>query len=213
MARNVGLTREIVARTALELTAAEGLTKVTLQRVARELGVTPEGIAYYLPRAALHAQISELAVSEVVYPAPTEGEWDARLRHLAYSWQEVMGRYPGVQGFVATYPRFLPAVRQLVDDGVADLIASGLEETLAKLLYGHYHAFLVGWNVVRSAPLKSAKRSGTEDAGRPGAERYAWTRTAELFDFAIESHLEMIRQTWEGKWLPDRLAKPVRNSA
>jgi hypothetical protein len=184
----------------LELTAAVGLSRVTLQRLADELGVSAVAIAYYCPRSRLHVEIANLAVSDVVYPPPSEGSWDDRLRSQALQWQEVMVRYPGVQGFVATYPRHLPAVRRLVDAAVVDLTSSGLDEDAAKLLYGHYHAFFVGWNVVRSAFDDRSKDPGRHDHVDAAAGRYGWTRSERLFEFAIESHLEMIRRTRQGAW-------------
>jgi len=216
MARNAGLTRELIVQSGLQCCRDVGLSRVTLQRVAEPLGVTPEAIAYYLPRATLHAEIADLAVSEIEYPAIESGTYDIRLRQLAYSWQETMQRYPGVQGFVASYPRMLPQVRRIVDSGLNDLVASGFDETEAKLLYGLYHAFFIGWNMLRSAPERAAAPGGAEGDRRQAGSmsgRYSWTRAEPLFDFGIESLLTIMRRAQEGDWLPsDLMGVPAPDS-
>ena len=66
MARNAGLTRELIVQSGLQCCRDVGLSR-HVAACRRTAGVTPEAIAYYLPRATLHAEIADLAVSEVEY--------------------------------------------------------------------------------------------------------------------------------------------------
>ncbi|WP_175857456.1 TetR family transcriptional regulator [Burkholderia anthina] len=102
------LSRDAIIRSAVELAQKESIAEVSMVRVARELGVAPGLIHYYVGskddllsavlNAALHARVLAL-------PAVT-GDWRVDLEGVCRSSLETLARWPGVANYIATQNRF-----------------------------------------------------------------------------------------------------------
>jgi AcrR family transcriptional regulator len=102
------LSRDAVIRCAVELAQKESITEVSMVRVAREMGVVPGLVHYYvgskddLLSAVLNAAFRE----RVTTLPPVTGDWRTDLEGVCRSTLETLARWPGVANYIATQNRF-----------------------------------------------------------------------------------------------------------
>lgn len=87
------LSVEAIARAAIAIADAEGLATVSMQRVAREFGVTPMALYRYVPGKA---ELVDLMIDTGLAgpPAPLDGDWRARLTAWARLLFAAFRRHP-----------------------------------------------------------------------------------------------------------------------
>ncbi|MEV7422125.1 TetR/AcrR family transcriptional regulator [Streptomyces sp. NPDC091212] len=167
------LSRAVIVAAAMEITRAEGLRKVTMRRLARELDTGPASLYVYVSNtAALHAAILDEFLGTV--EAPAEGEWHERLEGLLTAYTAVLLAHPG-----------LAASALVARPGGPCYLA--LLETLLRLLdEGGVAAGRAAWGV--DALLLYATATAAEHAGRDGAddERDDWDALTRAIDAVDE---------------------------
>jgi AcrR family transcriptional regulator len=83
------LTREGIVAAALRIMAKDGLSKVTMRRVAATLDTGAASLYVYVRNTEdLHAQILDVLLDSV--PRPTDGDWRERLTDLLSSYVRVL---------------------------------------------------------------------------------------------------------------------------
>ncbi|WP_405915278.1 TetR/AcrR family transcriptional regulator [Streptomyces sp. NBC_00728] len=92
------LTRDGIIRTALALMHAEGLTRVTMRRLAQELDTGPASLYVYVRNTAeLHAAVLDDLLGGVdLGPASADGDWRERLVEVLTSYTAVLFEHPGL---------------------------------------------------------------------------------------------------------------------
>lgn len=102
------LSRDAVIRRAIELAQKESISEVSMVRVAREMGVAPGLVHYYvgskddLLSAVLNAAFKE----RVMALPPVTGDWRVDLEGVCRSGLKTLARWPGVAHYIATQNRF-----------------------------------------------------------------------------------------------------------
>jgi AcrR family transcriptional regulator len=102
------LNQKVIISCALDLAREVPLQELSIVRVARELGVTPALIHYYLDgRDALTSGIMSAFYTEMLrdWPGPT-GEWRADLEAVCRKVYETYVAFPGVAAYVVGHNRF-----------------------------------------------------------------------------------------------------------
>jgi AcrR family transcriptional regulator len=85
------LTRQGIIDTALGILNAEGLSKVTMRRIATALDTGHASLYVYVRDVEdLHAQILDALLAPVVAAPPTGGTWRERLKALLIAYREVL---------------------------------------------------------------------------------------------------------------------------
>jgi AcrR family transcriptional regulator len=85
------LTRQGIIETALGILNAEGLSKVTMRRIATALDTGHASLYVYVRDVEdLHAQILDALLAPVVAAPPTGGTWRERLKALLIAYREVL---------------------------------------------------------------------------------------------------------------------------
>ncbi|MFE3774247.1 TetR/AcrR family transcriptional regulator [Streptomyces sp. NPDC059122] len=92
------LTRAGIVATAVGLTRSEGLERVTMRRLAKELDTGPASLYVYVANtAALHAAVLDELLGEIdLRPARTGGDWRERLVRILSSYTTVLFRHPAL---------------------------------------------------------------------------------------------------------------------
>jgi AcrR family transcriptional regulator len=116
----------MIIAVALQLTKTTSLVDLSIVRVAKELGVTPALIHYYLAgggRDALTSGVMNGFYRELIERWPQEtGDWRQRLEVVAEAVYRAHIRHPGVSMYIATHNRY-----QLVQDVVEGETDYGLQ--------------------------------------------------------------------------------------
>src|SRR5437588_3030206 len=93
--RSEGLSRERILRAAHQLVDDEGLTALSMRRLAQELDVWPMSLyRYFRDKDELVAALADAAAAGIVPPTPTE-TWRDQLGDLLRQTRVVFERHPG----------------------------------------------------------------------------------------------------------------------
>ncbi|MER8186069.1 TetR/AcrR family transcriptional regulator [Kitasatospora sp. NPDC094015] len=115
------LTLDGIVAAAVALMRSEGLSRVTMRRLAQELDTGPASLYVYLAGTAeLHAAILEELLGEVdLAPVTASGDWRERLADVLGSYTRVLFEYPGLahSALVArpAGPHYLALVEAVLD--------------------------------------------------------------------------------------------------
>ncbi|MDT7681065.1 MAG: hypothetical protein QOG57_1375 [Pseudonocardiales bacterium] len=120
------LTREWIIEAAVRVMRAEGLSRVTMRRLATELDTGPASLYVYVANTAeLHAAILEEMLGEVdLSPAAASGDWREHVDAVLGSYSRVLDENPGLarSALVArpsgpNYLNLLEALLALLSEG------------------------------------------------------------------------------------------------
>ncbi|GAA1956239.1 TetR/AcrR family transcriptional regulator C-terminal domain-containing protein [Kitasatospora viridis] len=151
--KRVGLSREKVLRTALELAERDGVEKLSMRRLGTALGVEAMTLYHYVPnKAALLDGLVELVVRDVRpdFTGPP-AEWPSRLREFAVRFRAELLRRPGVIPLVATRPAGSAGALRAVESAAALLVAAGLDPVAALRVVNSVSTLVVGHCLAEAA--------------------------------------------------------------
>jgi AcrR family transcriptional regulator len=164
------LTREGIIAVALRILRAEGLERVTMRRLARELDTGPASLYVYVDNMAdLHGAVLDRLLSEVdLRPAAPAGGWRDRLVELLVGYTELLFAHPSLARSVLTLrPRPSGANYMRLFDSV-----------LVLLRMGGVPAGQAAWgvNLLLQQAVATAAEHGTrrESADVPEEDELSW---------------------------------------
>ncbi|MES2535254.1 MAG: TetR/AcrR family transcriptional regulator C-terminal domain-containing protein [Pseudomonadota bacterium] len=115
-----GLSRETIIERAVEIARSETLEELSMMRLAREFGVTPALIHYYVGNHddLLSGVINRYFRERAEKFSSGAKNWRADIESIARTTYEVMSSYQGVASYIASHNRF--RVFQNVAPGESD---------------------------------------------------------------------------------------------
>jgi len=132
MGRPAQISRDDVLRASLAIADSGGLGAVTMQAVARRLGVTPMALYRHVAnKADLLDALVEGLLTEFPLPAG-DLPWDERLRALGRGIREVARRHPSLFPLLLQRPAVTPESRRVRDAASAALKEAGLGAAQAR---------------------------------------------------------------------------------
>jgi AcrR family transcriptional regulator len=120
------LTRRGIVAAAVDVMRAEGLDRVTMRRLAKELDTGPASLyVYFRNTAQLHAAVLDDLLGAVdLAPVDADGDWRARLEAVLASYTLVLFEYPSLARSAVTarptganYLRLVESILALLDEG------------------------------------------------------------------------------------------------
>ncbi|MEV4259839.1 TetR/AcrR family transcriptional regulator [Kribbella sp. NPDC049584] len=120
------LTRRGIVASAVDVMRAEGLDRVTMRRLAKELDTGPASLyVYFRNTAQLHAAVlDELLGAVDLAPVDAGGDWRERLEAVLASYTLVLFEYPSLARSAVTarptgpnYLRLVESILALLDEG------------------------------------------------------------------------------------------------
>jgi AcrR family transcriptional regulator len=126
------LTRQGIIDAALEILHTDGLSKVTMRRIATALDTGPASLYVYVANTEdIHAQILDVLLEPVSTSAPGTGPWRDRLKALLTSYRQVLFAYPEIARMaLSTHPSG-PNYLALADAVLAILAEGGVSDQAA----------------------------------------------------------------------------------
>jgi TetR/AcrR family tetracycline transcriptional repressor len=138
----MALSREQVARAAIEVADTEGLGAVTMRRVGRALGVEAMSLYRYVTgKDDLMDAVHEHLLAAL--PPPGTGDWSRVLVAQADAFRALLAAHPNLVVLFATRPARAPGAEARVEALLAPL-AAGLDEDAAVWAFQLVFAFVVG---------------------------------------------------------------------
>jgi AcrR family transcriptional regulator len=129
---------------ALELIRRAGADRFSMRQLAKELGVTPMAIYYYVGnKDSLFERLGDAVFARVPRTAPTGVSWREELKACATCGWQLLSEYPGLSAQIVKRPPTRQR-EELSRYGVSILLAAGFDEHAAKLAIVTTNAFMFG---------------------------------------------------------------------
>ncbi|GHB91392.1 TetR/AcrR family transcriptional regulator [Streptomyces umbrinus] len=194
------LTRAGIISSAVRIMRAEGLQRVTMRRLAKELDTGPASLYVYVANTAeLHAAILDELLGEVdLESAAASGDWRERIEAVLTSYSRLLHQHPSL------------AQAALVARPSGPNYLNLLEALLALLSEGGVPDGQAAWGVdvlLQVATASAAEHAGRDDAPGSGEEWNAVAAAVENASAAEVPHIAALgsdllsgtpqtRQTW-----------------
>ena len=199
------LSRSVIIDTALELVAQNGLSAVTLRKVADRLDTGPASLYVYVEnRDELLERMLDRALSEVAEVPIKHKRWRRRLVELFTEVLKVLDRYPGIAQAAIASPLSSPAAAVVGDNALGLLREGGLDEQSAVWARDALILFTVGTAIQHAAErstqpahagrqLEDAKDATVAEHG--SFERDGGGGEGEQFTFALNAIIRGARDS------------------
>jgi AcrR family transcriptional regulator len=144
-AERAPLSRARVLCGAVAVADAGGLGSLTIRSLARELGVKPMSVYYYVAnKDEILDGIVELVFSEIELPA-TDGEWRSEIRRRSISARRVLRRHPWAIGLLQSRTAPGPATLRHYDAVIGTLRGAGFSVEMTAHAYALLDAYVYGF--------------------------------------------------------------------
>jgi TetR/AcrR family tetracycline transcriptional repressor len=200
--RRPGLSREQIARAALELVDREGLDALTMQRLAEQLGVgTMTVYGYFRRKEELLDAIIDAAVEDA-RPPPRTGPWRKQLRELVRFAHQRLGEHPALVQLRLREPVVRPEALRFGEAALAILHQAGFDSTEAARSFRLLFTYVVGYAALSPADTTEEQRRQAAAAiallpedeypnlNRAAGETSKAMAGEEAFDFGLERILD-----------------------
>ena len=138
------LSRERVLRAAVALADGEGIDKLTMRRLASDLGVEAMTLYYYVKnKDDIIGAIVALVMGEIKLPSRT-GDWKAEIRETAISAHDVLVRHPWASARLQASAGLTPERLEYMEAILGCLRAGGFSPWQSHLAYHALESHIVG---------------------------------------------------------------------
>lgn len=140
---NGSLSEAEIVEAALRVVRVDGIEKLSMRRLSRELGVSPMAPYYYVAdKSELLDLLVSAALSGIRIPAKSEGTWQERLRVLLDQINEKLRKHPGLGEVLME--RMLRKQLDLIDAIMEVLFDAGFSARNVLAAYATMHTYLFG---------------------------------------------------------------------
>jgi AcrR family transcriptional regulator len=155
------LSRERVLLGAVAIADAGGIGALTMRSLARELGVKPMSLYYYVAgKAEILDGIVDLVFSEIDLPSPG-GDWQSQMRRRADSARRTLRRHPWAIGLMESRANPGPATLRHHESTLATLRRAGFSVAMTAHAYALLDSYIYGF-ALQEAALPFTPQTVTE---------------------------------------------------
>jgi AcrR family transcriptional regulator len=145
------LSRERVLRGAVAVADAGGIGTLTMRSLARELGVKPMSLYYYVAgKDEILDGIVDLVFSEIDLPSPGS-DWRSQMRRRAVSARRALRRHPWAIGLMESRANPGPATLRHHDATLATLRGAGFSVAMTAHAYALLDSYIYGFALQEAA--------------------------------------------------------------
>lgn len=158
------MSRDDIVRTAIELLDRDGLDKLSMRRMAAELGTAATSALYW--RVANKNDLLELVVDTVIGEAlvpADDGDWRDRLTVLARAAYDVLGQHAWVPQLLASHAGLGPNYQAYAERILTILSAAGFKGIHLDAAVSAVFHYVIGAAVTDAAWTATVHRSGMTD--------------------------------------------------
>ncbi len=183
---NGSLSEGEIVEAALRVVRTDGVAKLSMRRLSRELGVSPMAPYYYVAdKSELLDLVAAAALAGV--HAPRMGTWQERLRNIIDQVDEKLRKHPGLGDLM---------IEQVLDKQIDILAAvieilfdAGFSERNALQAYATIHVFVFGRARTVKAPALPPRDQLPAAVARV-LEHTAEMRPKHLYNFGVQTLID-----------------------
>jgi AcrR family transcriptional regulator len=181
------LSREQLARAAVEIVDQHGVEALSMRRLAETLGV---GTMTLYGHVRSKDELLDLVLDEASgggRPAPREGHWREQLRQLMHGAHDNLNAHPGLVAIRMTRPIVRPDALRFGEHGMRILHSAGFEAREAAQAFRLLFTYVFGYAGLspRAAAEEARRHAAVAIAGLPADEYPHLTAAAEAFSTAM----------------------------
>ncbi len=184
-AANQTLSESEIVEAALRVVRQDGVEKLSMRRLSRELGVSPMAPYYYVAdKSELLDLVATAALTGVRKPTRESGPWQQRLRELVDQIDEKLRKHPGlgdvlIEQMLGKQLDLIGAVMEILSD-------AGFDDRAVLSAYATIHTYLFG-----RSRVNPRDRAALADATLPDAMARAVKHMGDLrgrysYDFGMD---------------------------
>ncbi|WP_084529791.1 mycofactocin system transcriptional regulator MftR2 [Nocardia crassostreae] len=174
-----------IVEAALRVVRQDGVEKLSMRRLSRELGVSPMAPYYYVAdKRELLDLVATAALTGVRKPPDDSGPWQMRLRDLIDQIDEKLRKHPGLGDVLIE--QMLGKQLDLIAAVMEILFDAGFSERNVLAAYATIHTYLFG-----RSKVNPRDRTALHDRALPEAVERATKHMADLrgkysYDFSMD---------------------------
>jgi len=179
------LSEEEIVAAALRVVHEDGLDKLSMRRLSRELGVSAMAPYYYVSdKRELLDLVATAALADITAP-DSGGDWEARLRTLIDQIDDRLARYPGLGEVLLE--QMLRKQRHLIELVMEILFDAGFSERNVLLAYVAIHTYLFGRSGIADQEPTIPDRTGLPEAIARAARHLDGVHAQDFYRFGVET--------------------------
>ncbi|WP_051163133.1 mycofactocin system transcriptional regulator MftR2 [Nocardia brevicatena] len=174
-----------IVEAALRVVRADGVEKLSMRRLSRELGVSPMAPYYYVAdKRELLDLVASAALAGVRKPPPEAGPWQQRLRELVDQIDERLRKHPGLGDVLIE--QMLGKQLDLIASIMEILYEAGFGERDVLSAYATIHTYLFGRRRVNPRDLGTPPDVVIPDSVQRAMQHLPDLRGRYSYDFGME---------------------------
>ncbi|MFD4642262.1 TetR/AcrR family transcriptional regulator [Lentzea sp. NPDC058436] len=141
----LGLSREVIVRKAMEMLDEHGLQKLSMRRLAAELGAAPMSLYWHVPTKDA---LIELCLDEVYGEFPLPGpddDWETAVRGMMHAMRQIAHKHPWWVKNIGEFNSIGPKAVAMSDSMFEPMLRAGLPLAAAAKSVSTVSSFAVGY--------------------------------------------------------------------
>lgn len=161
------LNRAQIVATALQLADHEGLSAITMRRIASALDSAPMSLYRHIFRKEdLLDLMLDAVFGEIDLPAEPSDDWRADLRMTAQATRLMLKRHPWVMTLLTDRPTIGPNYLQWFDRSLAFMAPLGLDIATMTKMVNVLHGYVIGVVTYEVAEEENTRRTNVSEADK-----------------------------------------------
>ncbi|MFD4294221.1 mycofactocin system transcriptional regulator MftR2 [Rhodococcus sp. NPDC058505] len=177
------LSEQEIVEAALRVIHQDGLDKLSMRRLSRELGVSAMAPYYYVSDKDELLELVATAALDGVAAPPPGPDWAERLRTLIDQIDERLSTYPGLGEVLLE--RMLRSQRHLVALVMEILFDAGFDERSVYCAYATIHTYLFGRSGVSTQDPPVPDRTGLPEVIARATRRLDEIHGRDVYRFGV----------------------------
>ncbi|MGW4773415.1 mycofactocin system transcriptional regulator MftR2 [Nocardia sp. NPDC004278] len=182
---NRTLSESEIVEAALRVVREDGVEKLSMRRLSRELGVSPMAPYYYVAdKRELLDLVASAALTGVRKPAPDSGPWQHRLRDLIDQIDDKLRKHPGLGDVLIE--QMLGKQLDLIAAIMEILFEAGFNDRNVLAAYATIHTYLFGRRRVNPRERSPLSEVALPESVERATKYMADLRGKYAYDFGME---------------------------
>ncbi|WP_433682544.1 mycofactocin system transcriptional regulator MftR2 [Nocardia sp. CA-119907] len=184
-AANRTLSESEIVEAALRVVREDGVEKLSMRRLSRELGVSPMAPYYYVAdKRELLDLVASAALTGVRKPPPDSGPWQHRLRDLIDQIDDKLRKHPGLGDVLIE--QMLGKQLDLIAAIMEILFEAGFNDRNVLAAYATIHTYLFGRRRVNPRDRSPLSEVALPESVERATKYMADLRGKYAYDFGME---------------------------
>ncbi|MEU8896524.1 mycofactocin system transcriptional regulator MftR2 [Nocardia sp. NPDC048505] len=174
-----------IVEAALRVVREDGVEKLSMRRLSRELGVSPMAPYYYVAdKRELLDLVASAALAGVRKPPPESGPWQQRLRELIDQIDEKLRKHPGlgdvlIEQMLGKQLDLIAAIMEILDE-------AGFDDRNILAAYATIHTYLFGRSRVNPRDRSPISEVALPEVVERATKYIGDLRGRYAYDFGME---------------------------